>query len=78
MSAVFPWRQIFRVALLNGLAPDDVWHMTAGEVYGVLARGMDTGSLPPVTPEILAALTRLSDENEIADNLSDKSKRQAA
>ena len=52
MTPAFPWQRLFRLGLLNGLPPDHIWQMTAGEVHKLLSRQTDQ----PVSADILAAL----------------------
>lgn len=36
-DAAFPWALIFQAAMMHGLAPDDVWQMTAGELHALFS-----------------------------------------
>ncbi len=58
MSECFPWQRLFRMAMMRGLAPDQLWQMTAGEMYSLLLNQQSA----PVSNEILDALVRTADK----------------
>ena len=63
MDKQFPWRQIFRLALLSGLSPDQIWQMTAAELHALLRQRQHA----PVSPDILSALTAYGSQQADGD-----------
>ena len=65
----FPWRSIFRLAMAQGLSPDDTWRMTPAEILTLLpdtaqhtarhtarhTEGKDAGAMTPARLQALLA-----------------------
>ena len=67
----FPWRSVFRLAMSQGVSPDQAWRMTPGEILACLPRagnGEAEAQAKEMTPTRLAALmARYPDVETAAD-----------
>ena len=57
----FPWQSLFRAAMLQGLSPDRIWQMTAGELHALLQARAATGPALPAD-ELQALVATAADE----------------
>lgn len=65
----FPWRRLFRLAMAQGLDPQQVWEMTAGELHLSLLETREMSSRDaPVTPQVFEALQQYCSGEEGKSN----------
>jgi len=67
----FPWRSVFRLAMTQGMSPEQAWRMTPGEILACLpaaGNGEAEAQAKEMTPTRLAALmARYPDAEAVTD-----------
>lgn len=57
----FPWRSVFRLAMTQGLPPEQAWRMTPGEILACLPRGLSGKTDDMASNRLTALMARYPD-----------------
>ena len=66
-NSLFPWVNIFRLAIAHGIAPDAAWHMTPNVIFKLLDIGDAQGHM---SRHDLAALAARYPDKPTSQNFS--------